>query len=123
MKKLLTTIILLCFSVAANADIWFCTSETEATIIVSADQRSRNSYYENPQQEIIVDTDKGYRHAGLTNYYGVCKMSGIYLVCTDNSEGLGEGSFAIDTINNTFSYIDHIFGVRLTSRVGRCTKA
>jgi hypothetical protein len=32
MNKLLTTITLLCFSVAANADVWFCLSEKKVSI-------------------------------------------------------------------------------------------
>ena len=55
MNKLLTTITLLCFSVAANADIYFCEIAKYAS--AGPDDATSN---ENPTREtLIVDTDKG----------------------------------------------------------------
>ena len=66
MNKLLTTITLLCFSVAANADIYSCTTtngggiytETEVTIT--------------PGRTYVIDTNQGIRLPGLETYIGGC---------------------------------------------------
>ena len=55
MTKLLTIITLLCFSVAANADIWFC--ETVALAILNDEA----GYVYDEGQSYIIDTDEGYR--------------------------------------------------------------
>ena len=54
MNKLLTTITLLCFSVAANADIWFY--ETVALAILNDEA----GYVYDEGQSYIIDTDEGY---------------------------------------------------------------
>ena len=123
MNKLLTTITLLCFSVAANADIYFCESDSSANLIVPTESRYLNNLSEEGDVSIVVDSEKGFRHSEFEEYNGDCEISRIFLVCTFSSEGIGEGTFAIDIKGLSFSYIDHIYGMRLTSRAGTCTKA
>jgi hypothetical protein len=56
MNKLLTTITLLCFSVAANADIYFCEVQTSALAHYNG---LHQSLYGDGDTSIIVDTEKG----------------------------------------------------------------
>lgn len=121
MKKilLLTTLLL---SSATQADVYFCTSETIATILVPATLGYTNHLSENDDTKIVVDSSKGFRHSEFADYSGDCETSGVFLVCSFESE-YGQGTIAIATSKLSFSYIDHIFGTRLTSRVGSCVKA
>jgi hypothetical protein len=119
-KSLLLAAMLL--SSAAQADVYFCTSETIATILVPPTLGYTNHLSENDDTTIVVDSSKGYRHTEFKGYSGDCETSGAFLVCSFESE-YGQGTIAIATSALSFSYIDHIFGTRLTSRVGSCVKA
>ena len=77
MNKLLTTITLLCFSVAANADVYLCT-ESQA---VSLDRQRVLNPPMRDKGEIIsiflVDSEKGFRRTWLEeDYDGVCTVEG-----------------------------------------------
>ena len=121
--KLPTRITLLCFSVSANADIYFCESDSSANLIVPTESRYFNNLSEEAGVSIVVDSEKGFRHSEFEECNGDCEISGTFLVCTFSSEGIGEGIFAMDIKGLSYSYIDHIYGMRLTSRAGTCTKA
>ena len=140
MNKLLTTIILLCFSVAANADIWFC--ETNYMAVVGYDnglQRVQAS-----GQTFTIDTDKGVRlppfGQGLDlpdgfespemSYRGSCEKMGIHIICSDeysdNQELVtvrGLATFSINTENLKFTYSANIYSEWVTSATGTCIKA
>ena len=68
MNKLLTTITLLCFSVAVNADIYFCQSRHYAesnqnfTLAINKEEFD-NERYDPDTYSVIVDTEKG-----ISNY-------------------------------------------------------
>jgi hypothetical protein len=72
-NKLLTTITLLCFSVAASADVWFCTSEFKGyTTPVTA------SGFANKDAMFIADTDIGLRWEDRQSYFGECVITGRF---------------------------------------------
>jgi hypothetical protein len=121
MKKTLLLAALL-LSSAAQADTFFCTSESMATIFAPPTLGYSNHLSENDDTTIVVDSSKGYRHSEFEGYSGDCETSGAFLVCSFESE-YGQGTIAIATSELSFSYIDHTFGTRLTSRVGNCVKA
>ena len=60
MNKLLTTITLLCFSVAANAEVYFCES-THATLLGGNEDGPFSIGTETDDYRIIVDTTRGFR--------------------------------------------------------------
>ena len=68
MNKLLTTITLLCFSVAANADVQFCEEVRYSNTFYFGD------YYSTDNSGVlyIVDTDKGIRMPLQNDYRGTC---------------------------------------------------
>ena len=64
MNKLLTTITLLCFSVAANADIYTCTTKARASVVHPGPIGSNYLGYGNVGEDgsgFVVDTDRGMR--------------------------------------------------------------
>ena len=119
-KPLLLAALLL--SSAAQADTFFCTSDSIATILVPPTLGYTNSLSENDDTTILVDSSKGFRHSEFADYSGHCESSDDFLICSSASK-YGQGTIAIAKLELTFTYIDHIFGARLTSRIGSCVKA
>ena len=121
MRKYLLLAAMLLSSVA-HADTFFCTSETQANIL--APQFGLPNYLseKNDDTTILVNSSKGFRHTYSAGYKGDCETSEDFLVCSFESD-YGQETIAIATSELSFSYIDHIFGTRLTSRVGSCVKA
>jgi len=75
MNKLLTTITLLCFSVAANADIYFCTPQ--GLSYLAPDDVTDIQYFNRDASEnevFIVDTEKGFRQERDDDYRGSCEL-------------------------------------------------
>ena len=75
MKKLLTTIILLCSTAGANADIYYC----EDTMGVSIDRFDFEALNDDSDNFIshkwLIDTDRGWRRADTPHYGGVCEVN------------------------------------------------
>ena len=119
MKKLLTTITLLCFSVAANADIYFCEIAKYAS--AGPDDATSN---ENPTREtLIVDTDKGFRISEGEDYSGSCEQSADsrFFICQGESL---PANLAINTEKLTFTYTSNLYSLGVAiARAGTCTKA
>ncbi|MBU14851.1 MAG: hypothetical protein CMQ14_07145 [Gammaproteobacteria bacterium] len=126
-NKLLTGIILLCFSVVANADIYFCEA-THQALIGSDDQSSSNA-----DAKFIVDTSRGVRFNGgadgwvTEDYTGECNRHQGYLI-----ECLGGEVAAFDRLvlwdSSTGSSIyftfvrSNIYLPLISSHHGECTK-
>jgi hypothetical protein len=78
MNKLLTTITLLCFSVAANADIYFCKASYLSVLLSEWD----DGIAMDDDTNFIVDTDKGFTvitdstsdSAPSEQYMGSCEI-------------------------------------------------
>jgi len=133
MNKLLTTITLLCFSVAANADIYFC--ETYAyghigpTGWVDVRQDGKNLLDGGELETsyiITVDTDSGFRHSGynMDDYLGSCEKKENLVICKrifedgDQTLSIAEYPFGIN-----FLWSSVLFGDQASIQSGSCTKA
>jgi hypothetical protein len=122
MKKLLTTIILVCSTAGANADIYYC----EDTMGVSIDRFDFEVLNDDSDNFIshnwLIDTDRGWRRTDTPHYGGVCEVNKGYTVCNVHNIPFGEATFAIhpDGSNFTLVYLD--YGLDVLAFVGTCTK-
>ena len=121
--KLLTTIILLCFSVVANADIYFC----EATIGTLLGE-SGGYVRESDGTKFLVDTDKGVKWDFVQIYEGLCQQGNGYVSAEGvNCSYLAKGGLTRQIfINNEtlkFSAAQHGLGANVSGWLGECTKA
>jgi len=124
-NKLLTALILSCFSVSANADVWFCTSEFRGLIMpITA------SGYAYKDATFIADTDRGLRWDGSQSYIGECVITGRF----DNVDckatpsaspgNLIEYRFVIhDTTGMFTAVLNELEQGRVSTWAGNCTKA
>ena len=120
MNKLLTTITLLCFSVAANADIYFC--ETLRTMSLSANGEFNSDI---SRFDFVVDTEKGVRVETSENYLGSCSTIpvGGGINC-DYRRNHVLGRIYINTIDPDFSFtFTATTSSHVNSSAGTCTKA
>jgi hypothetical protein len=131
MNKLLTTITLLFFSVAANADIYFCESTADGDILKPNVMGTRGNYIDHDGgSKFIVDSEQGVRNgSGMTEIEGPCKIveskflvEPDLLVCTGLFGDTGINSFAIDTEDNTFTYVEQNYRARISFYIGTCTE-
>ena len=122
MNKLLTTITLLCFSVAANADIYFCNPVHARAIFATAVVGNINILLDDDR--FIVDTEKGFRSnlSTVDDYSASCEIDRKFVQCGLKHE-LGDWLFAINIEDLTFSYTAVRLGRSVSSWVGTCIKA
>ena len=150
MNKLLTTITLLCFSVAANADIYFCTVEkavntdelgtsiSDGTKKISIDDEFNstgpniNESAISEEQTFIVDTAKGLKEVWKSrditqegDFRGNCETVADnvsrYISCEIKLTGISE-NFILSLRDNSFSHAQTMGGI-VVSHLGTCTKA
>ena len=131
MKKLLTTIILLCFSVAANADIYFCDPSVSASL---TGIRARETTL-HETTSIIIDTDKGIRvitpESNNQDYAENCVIEMSRITCSWRTSAGNINSFQMSLADESyeqyeFSYTVPVIGLSvpyLIAMVGTCTKA
>jgi hypothetical protein len=126
MNKLLTTIILLCFSVAANADIYFCEAKAIGTISADGDASSLGGDdmgSNNDGISWVVDTDKGFRSADADGYSGESCELELGIIYCGLSRGGVEIMFAINAERLTFTSMVASHGDAIAVAAGTCTKA
>ena len=122
MKKLLVTIATLCLSSIISADIYVCESEIDGDILAPTVLPGSYIKKEGPTY-FIVDTEKGVRESnGNKHTVEPCRISDEFLICMSLFEGIGMNSFAIDTANYTFTYVEQNYRVRVSSYYGTCIK-
>ena len=128
MNKLLTTITLLCFSVAANADIYFCDPSMGGAISPS-NMRASTDY---ETTSFIIDTDKGFREVTQEtvsqDYVGNCFDEILQIRCSVRNGGghLVSLQMSLKDEIYSFSYTMPVLGAGfpfLIAMVGTCTKA
>jgi hypothetical protein len=118
--RLTATLVLIFFSAAANAEVFFC----RETASVSIDQFGTSSSTEKSTdfepQDWIVDTDRGWRRADVPHFSGSCLSNKGYVVCRETNIVFGEASLSIhpDGANFILVYID--YGLDALAFVGRC---
>ena len=110
------------FSNTISADTYVCESEINGDIL--APTVLSGSYTEKEGiTYFIVDTEKGVRESnGNKHTVEPCQISDDFLICMSLFEGVGMNSFAIDTINDTFNYVEQNYRVRISSYYGTCIK-
>ena len=126
MNKTLTTIILLCLSVMANADIYFCEA-THQALISFEDQSSSNA-----DAKFIVDTSRGVRFNGgadlwVTEHYtGECNRAKGYLIeCLGGEVDASDRLVLFDGSTGSISFTfvrSNIYLPIISSYHGECTK-
>jgi len=132
MNKLLTTITLLCFSVAANADVWFCETVVQALL----DDEGGSVYDTSP--DFIIDTDQGFRILTplVQVYRGSCRQTFGELLIERTPLIFCEWTFGsslsaemliINVGLETFTYTELLgnggFGKGVSTASGTCVKA
>ena len=119
MNKLLTTISLLCFSVAANADIFVCTT-TSYSEVDSSGSNTANSLND---QAWVIDTNKGFRMTVVDTYVGRCSRQGVIIKC-EKDNGVAFETFVINAeyLNFSRSLRNQGSYSRLISNTGICSK-
>ena len=126
MNKLLTGIVLLCVSVVANADIYFCES-THHALIGFEDESSSNA-----DAKFIVDTSRGIRFNGGENlwvtedYTGECNRARDLLIeCLGGEVAASDRLvlFEDSTGSISFTFVrSNIYLPIISSYHGECTK-
>jgi len=119
MNKLLTTIAMLCFSIAANADAYFC--ETLRNMNLLADGSFNPNVSRN---DFVVDTEKGIRIGASENYLGSCSTIVGGISC-EYRRGTILGRLYINSsmgFNSSFTFTSTT-GYAVSSSAGTCTKA
>ena len=129
MNKLLTALILFCFSASSFGEIYLCTSEAEANILdlraVTGDgYRSQAS---NDNIQAIVDTSKGFRpDSNWEEYIGQCKRFGNNdYKCTHEYENLGDEHVLMirEGLRNSVRFVYSFTSqLHIKSYAGTCTK-
>ena len=122
MNKLITTLILICFSIPTRADIYVCESEIDGAIVAPT-VLAKSQIRRNSGTYFVVDSEKGIREPnGNTHTIEPCRMSNEFLICMSLFEGIGINSLALDTLNFTFTYVEQNYKVRVSSYYGTCIK-
>ena len=127
MNKLLTTITLLCFSVAANADIYFCTEK--ATGLAWFDGRDNGFNKNGPAfkgDSWIIDTEQGMRNSATEEYIGSCELDTYAaVICRHLPENGYERVFMINPYTEEeFVFTAHNRNIlSVFAYAGTCTKA
>lgn len=128
MTRLLSLITLLCFSVAANADIYFCVAERYGQIRLSGssilEKESLSSTY-----NTIIDTERGIKISGVGPYEGNCTESSNLIICQHIDEG-NYITVLIDIISYPMQYSNvhqkassiNDRGPMFYGEIGECTK-
>ena len=119
MNKLLTTIAMLCFSIAANADAYFC--ETLRNMNLLADGFFNPNISRN---DFVVDTEKRIRIGASENYLGSCSTIVGGISC-EYRRGTILGRLYINSsmgFNSSFTFTSTT-GYAVSSSAGTCTKA
>lgn len=123
MKKLLTTIILLCSTAGANADIYYC-KDTMGVSLNRFDFEALNDDSDNSiSHNWLIDTDKGWRRSDNPHYEGVCEVDKGYTVCNVRHITFGEATFSIHPDGSNFTLVYHDYGLDVLAFVGICTQA
>lgn len=111
-----------CFSIASRADIYVCESEISKEI-VAPNVLTSNSVKKSVTKFFVVDSEIGVRESNGNKHTDVpCQISDEFLICMSIYDEVGMNSFAIDTKNYTFTYVEQNFRARVSSYYGKCIK-
>ena len=121
MNKLITAA-LSCFSVASYADIYVCESKISEEIL-APNVLTGNYLTKDIIKYFVADSETGVRESnGNKHINEPCQISDEFLICMSVYDGVGMNSFAIDTKNYTFTYVEQNYRTRISSYYGTCIK-
>ena len=104
------------------SEVYVCESEISSNVIAPT-TLLKNNYSKNEDTYFVVDSEKGVREVnGNRHTDQPCSISGQFLVCMSVFEGVGLNSFAIDTSDFSFTYVEQNFQVRISAFYGNCVK-
>ena len=115
---------LLTASSLVNADIYFCVTEAFSEISSNGTTMANSAN----DQEWIIDPEKGFRIAIVSEYGGSCRQQDGYINCDENyNDGAGANVFRLNLITLDFaavqSYLGHSNrGASIRSWAGSCYK-
>ena len=124
MSRFIATATLLCFSVAVNADIYFCLHDKNAFV----DQQTASSDGPGVEKFLVVDTERGVKWLSHWDYLGKCVQSEGYTtpkvgwLCNWSSDGFLREIF-INPETLEHSFLVHARGNGVTGYTGTCTEA
>lgn len=111
-----------CFSIASRADIYVCESEISEEI-VAPNVLTSNYVKKSVTKFFVVDSEIGVRESNGNKHTDVpCQISDEFLICMSIYDEVGMNSFAIDTRNYTFTYVEQNYRARVSSYYGKCIK-
>ena len=121
MNKLMIAVLSF-FSFASRADIFVCESEISEEI-VAPNILTSNYVKKSVTKYFVVDSEIGVRESNGNKHTDVpCQISDEFLICMSIYDEVGMNSFAIDTKNYTFTYVEQNFRARVSSYYGKCIK-
>jgi hypothetical protein len=142
MKKLLTTITLLCFSVAANAETYVCSVDVQAYTTPSIGFLENGSDIRDVtpligSRSYVLDTEKGWKpiydagtgpgvdasmyvFGGKEEWKGTCAYNIGFIICKSGDDPYE--IFSINPIRLGFSYTYNYAGSAAIARSGSCVK-
>ena len=121
MNKLLATT-LSCLSVISHADIYVCESKISEEIL-APNVLTGNYLTKDITKYFVADSETGVRESnGNKHINEPCQISDEFLICMSVYDGVGMNSFAIDTKNYTFTYVEQNYRTRISSYYGTCIK-
>ena len=110
------------FSFASRADIFVCESEISEEI-VAPNILTSNYVKKSVTKYFVVDSEIGVRESNGNKHTDVpCQISDEFLICMSIYDQVGMNSFAIDTKNYTFTYVEQNYRARVSSYYGKCIK-
>tara|TARA_Y100001934_G_C11588185_1_gene422103 strand:- start:24 stop:395 length:372 start_codon:yes stop_codon:yes gene_type:complete len=110
------------FSFASRADIFVCESEISEEI-VAPNILTSNYVKKSVTKYFVVDSEIGVRESNGNKHTDVpCQISDEFLICMSIYDEVGMNSFAIDTKNYTFTYVEQNYRARVSSYYGKCIK-
>ena len=121
MNKLIATTLSF-LSVASHADIYVCESKISEAIL-APNVLTGNYLARDITKYFVADSEMGVRESnGNKHINEPCQISGEFLICMSIYDGVGMNSFAIDTQNFTFTYVEQNYRTRISSYYGTCIK-
>jgi hypothetical protein len=132
MNKLLTTITLLFFSVAANADIYFCQPRHYAEANQNFTMTVNKEEFDNESRDPNtfgwkVDTERGISIAAFNDYGGSCEEDSELIRCEREIRGeyIDTRFTSVVIVKSKLLFVDATINVEIgtgTTTSGTCTK-
>ena len=108
-----------------NADIYFCVTEAYSEISSNGTTMANSAN----RQEWIIDPEKGFRMAVVSEYAGICSLQDGFINCDQNyyNNGAGARAFRLNLTTLNFATVQSHLGnsnrgASMWSYTGSCYK-